>query len=125
MKKQLVFGLLTTAVLAVASAPVRAVEDEAVKGAIDRGVTALRRMQGANGTWPHDQIGATALAGLTLLECGAKPDDKAVSRAADAVRQKSIALTHTYSIALSILFLDRLGDPDDVPLIESLMVRLL
>src|SRR5262249_8157879 len=35
------------------------------------------------------------------------------------------SLTHTYSIALSILFLDRLDDPADVSLIESLVVRLL
>ena len=41
------------------------------------------------------------------------------------VRKASTTTTHTYSIALSILFLDLLGDSDDVPLIESLMVRLL
>src|SRR5207249_1683216 len=52
-------------------------------------------------------------------------DDPAVQRAAQAVRQVSIGLTHTYSIALAILFLDRLGDPGDVALIESLTVRLL
>ncbi|HEY7426465.1 MAG TPA: HEAT repeat domain-containing protein [Gemmataceae bacterium] len=125
MKKLLVFGLLPTTLLAAMGAPARAVDSVAVKGAIERGVTALRRMQGGSGTWPHNQIGATALAGLTLLECGAKPDDKAVRRAADAVRKSSIELTHTYSIALSLLFLDRLGDPGDVPLIESLVVRLL
>jgi hypothetical protein len=124
MKKLLTFGLLTAAVLA-ADAPARAGEPKAVTDAIDRGVAALRRTQGANGTWPHNQIGATALAALTLVECGAKTDDKNVRLAADAVRRASIPLTQTYSIALSILFLDRLGDPDDVALIESLVVRLL
>jgi hypothetical protein len=124
MNHLLAFGLLVPAMLA-AAAPARAVEARATQEAIERGVAALRRLQGENGTWPHNQLGATALAGLTLLECGAQPDDKAVRRAADAVRRGSIALTHTYSIALSILFLDLLGDADDVPLIESLMVRLL
>jgi len=117
--------LLAVVVLGTANAPARAVDAEEVKRAIDRGVESLRRLQGENGTWRHHEIGATALAGLTLLECGAGADDKAMLRAADAVRRASIRITQTYSIALSILFLDRLGDADDVPLIESLMVRLL
>jgi hypothetical protein len=125
MKKMLAFWLLAVALLLSANAPARAVKDADVKDAIDRGVAALRRMQGPNGGWPHQDIGATALGGLTLLECGAKPDDEAVQLAADNVRRSSVAMTHTYSIALSIFFLDRLGDPGDVPLIESLMVRLL
>jgi uncharacterized protein (TIGR03067 family) len=37
----------------------------------------------------------------------------------------SVPLTDTYSIALCILFFDRLGDAGDVSLIESLTVRLL
>ncbi len=82
-------------------------------------------MQQADGTWPHQYIGATALAGLTLLECGADKEDQDVLRAADAVRKYSIALNHTYSISLSLLFLDRLGDREDEPLIESLTARLL
>src|SRR5262249_15892982 len=45
--------------------------------------------------------------------------------AADIVRKASIEQTHTYSLALSILFLDRLRDPGDVPLIESMTVRLM
>jgi serine/threonine protein kinase len=106
----------------------------AVDAAIEKGVAALRTMQRADGTWPPytskaidspATIGATALAGLTLLECGAKPDDNAVLRAADALRQASVKLTHNYSISLAILFFDRLGDPNDIPLIESLAVRLL
>ena len=53
------------------------------------------------------------MAGLTLLECGAKPDDKDVARAAEALRQACLNLTHNYSISLAILFFDRLGDPND------------
>ena len=125
MRKLLQAVLLAGLVLGVHGSSVRAADREAIEKAIDKGVTALRDKQGADGTWPYPDIGATALAGLTLLECDAKPDDKAVRLAADAVRKASLTLTHNYSIALSILFFDRLGDPADVPLIESLTVRLL
>jgi hypothetical protein len=124
MRKLLIGGLLA-AILWSSGAPARAVDSEEVKRAIDRGVEALRRMQGPGGTWPWPEIGATALAGLTLLECGATPEDKAVQTAAEAVRRASVGLRHTYSISLAIQFLDRLGDPADVPLIESLTVRLM
>ena len=125
MRKLLQAVLLAGLVLVVNGSSARAADRESIEKAIDKGVTALRGMQGADGTWSYPDIGATALAGLTLLECGAKPDDKAVRLAADAVRKASLTLTHNYSIALAILFFDRLGDPADVPLIESLTVRLL
>ena len=102
----------------------RALDPDVVDKAIDRGVKALRKMQ-TGGTWPHREIGATALAGLTLLECGASADDRAVRSAADAVRQQCPSLDTTYSIALAILFLDRLGDANDLPLIDSLTIRLI
>jgi hypothetical protein len=123
MTCRLTLGLLAT--LTLASVPARAVDQAAIDRALDKGVAALRKMQQADGTWPHQWIGATALAGLALLECGAKEDDKAVLRAANAVRQASIDLTHTYSISLCLLFLDRLGDREDEPLIRSLSERLL
>jgi hypothetical protein len=125
MTKLLKAGLLAVVVLGMSGPFCRAVDQDAINKTIDKGVKALRSLQAENGTWPHAEIGATALAGLTLLECGATADDKAVLRAADAVRQASLTLTHNYSIALTILFLDRLGDPADIPLIESLTVRLL
>jgi hypothetical protein len=103
----------------------RATEQEAINRAIDRGVASLKQLQQPDGTWPHPQIGATALAGLTLLECDVPATDPAVRKAAEAVRAASVHLTHTYSIALSLLFLDRLGEESDVPIIESLTVRLL
>lgn len=118
-------ALVLAVLLAWLIEPARAVEKDAVNRAIDKGVKGLRDMKRPDGTWPYMQIGATALAGLTLLECGVKADDKDVAAAAAAVRKASVHLTHTYSLALSILFLDRLGEADDVPLIESLMVRLL
>jgi hypothetical protein len=104
----------------------RAAEQAEIDKAIERGVAALKLMQSRrDGTWPHETIGATALAGLTLMECKVPADDKAVAAAADAVRRASLSLTHTYSLSLAVLFLDRLGDARDLPLIESLTVRLL
>lgn len=134
-------GLLAGIVWALAGSSSHAVDQKDIDKAIDAGVMALRRLQTEDGTWPSYEkggfhrfgpsriddtsIGATALAGLTLLECGAKADDKDVFRAADAVRKASLTLTYNYSICLAILFLDRLGDANDVSLIESLTVRLL
>jgi hypothetical protein len=132
--KKLLAALL---VLGTAAANAPAAEKEAIDRAVSRGVEALQRMQQADGTWRHLEArrslelgnlavtGPTALAALTLLECGVAPGDRAIQRAADVVRQASVNLTYTYSISLAILFLDRLADPADVPLIESLTVRLL
>lgn len=103
----------------------RAVDAALVRKAIDRGVVGLKRMQTADGTWPHNEIGATALAGFTLLECDVPADDTAVRKAAGMVRQAYPRITHSYSISLSILFLDRLGKPEDVRLIQGLAIRLL
>jgi hypothetical protein len=124
--------LLAGIIMAMAVSSGHAVDQQAIDKAIGAGVKALRSMQMEDGTWPPHremgaatQIGATALAGLALLECGAKSDDSAVLRAADALRKAGPRLTHNYSICLSILFFDRLGDPGDMPLIEALTVRLL
>jgi hypothetical protein len=110
----------------------RAVDDKVLDKAVARGVAALKELQRGDGTWDRpnhmdrpERVGATALAGLTLLECGVSPDDKSVSRAADVVRRAGVRLRFTYGLALSILFLDRLGDPGDVRLIESMTLRLL
>ncbi len=122
----LVLGLLVlTGSPRRAEAEVAAVDEGAIEKAIERGVAGLRKMQRPDGTWPHDNIGATALAGVTLLECGAGADDKAVKAAAVAVRKQVPTLTSTYGLSLAILFLDRLDDPADTPLLESMTFRLL
>jgi hypothetical protein len=100
-----------------------------VNEAIDRGVVYLKKLQQEDGSWSRvegwQRVGATALAGWTLLECGEDPNSEAVRKAADAVRGASVSNRHTYTLSLAILFLDRLGDPDDAALIESMAVRLL
>ncbi len=115
------------ALLLVLPLGVRAADDPKIQGALSRGVAFLKKQQDAKGTWTYIEStpGATALAGLTLLECDVPPTDRAVQRAAEAVRPATVTLTHTYSLALAVLFLDRLGDPADVPLIQSMGVRLL
>lgn len=113
--------------LAAVFAPtVHAADKQAIEQAIARGVAHLKQGQGADGSWSHaNAAGATALVGLTLLECGVHAGDPAVRRAAVYLRAASLSLTHTYSLALCNMFFDRLGDPGDVPLIESITVRLL
>jgi len=120
-------GVLTMAVAAglLAAAPARAADKAAIDAAVEKGVQHLKGLQRENGMWPHEQIGLTALAGLTLLECGVPADDDAIQKAAAIVRYAAVDNDQTYSIALTILFLDRLGEAVDVALIESLTVRLL
>jgi hypothetical protein len=101
-----------------------AAEQAKVNAAIDRGVKALLALQGADGSWPG-HAGMTALAGVTLLECGLPAVDPAVQKAAEDVRARVIRSSQVYAIATAILFLDRLGDSADVALLEALTVRLL
>jgi hypothetical protein len=100
-----------------------------VNEAIDKGVAVLKKLQQEDGSWPRlegwQRVGATALAAWTLLECGEDPNSEAVRKAADVVRDAAAGDRHTYSLSLAILFLDRLGDPDDAALIDSMAVRLL
>jgi hypothetical protein len=96
-----------------------------VNQAIDRGVAYLRKLQQKDGSWPREELGATALAGLALLESGVSASDDCLQKAAAVVRKGAVSETHGYSVATALLFLDRLGDPQDTPFIHSLAVRLL
>jgi hypothetical protein len=112
--------------MGITPAAARADLKKDVDVAVERGVAFLKSQQ-AGGQWsyPGYELGSTALAGLTLLECGVAADDPCITKAADAVRNKSITATSTYQMSLAIMFLDRLADPTDVPFIESMTVRLL
>jgi hypothetical protein len=126
VKRGIGLGVLVVASALAAARPAGAADKDAVNAAIERGRKNLLATQVENGTWSNDHTtGLTALCGLTLLECGTPVDDGAVQKAAAAVRSASVTLEQTYDISLSILFLDRLGEPVDVALIESLTVRLL
>jgi predicted Zn finger-like uncharacterized protein len=106
-----------------------------VNQTVARGLAFLRAAQNADGTWtgandtlPNYPAGMTALAGLTLLECGAKKDDPDVAKVADYLRGREQSpnnkIGNTYEISLAILFFDRLGDPKDKDLIPRLGLRL-
>ncbi len=108
--------------------PLPAADQARVDQAIERGVAFLKKAQGPQGTWADSRgrpLGYAALPGLTLLECGVPADDPAIRRTAAFVRRQAPGNDQTYEIALAILFLDRLGDPQDEPLIQALAVRLL
>jgi hypothetical protein len=121
-------GALALAAALLAAAPARAVDKvdkEAISAAVQKGVKHLQTAAPTFDAGPGGQVGLTALIGLTLLECDVPIDDPSIQRAAAEVRRSATWMDQTYSIALSILFLDRLGEPVDVALIESLTVRLL
>ena len=97
-----------------------------VNAAIDRGVAFLESKQFPGGTWElNHSTGMAALPGLTLLECGVPADDPHVQKAAEFVRGQVPNLNTTYELALAILFLDRLGDRKDEPLIQTMALRLM
>jgi hypothetical protein len=111
------------------AAPLNKEEQMLVDHAIDAGAAYLKRSQGSNGTWagPKEkhQLGYAVLPGLTLLECGVPAKEQVVRRVAVQVRRAAANLTATYELSLCILFLDRLGDPKDHDLIQTLAVRLI
>jgi hypothetical protein len=102
---------------------------EKVNRAIENGLTRLRKGQKPTGTWLDQYpIALAALPGLTLLECGVPATDEGVRKAAKFVRDRveSMSEEHrTYTYSLAILFLDRLGDDADRPLIHTLALRLI
>jgi hypothetical protein len=101
--------LLALVVSLMATSPVRAeVDAEQVRQAIERGVTFLKREQGANGLWPENfnslaPSGVTALCSLALINCGVPLDDPNLSKAIDYLR--TAKLEHTYSVSLQTMVL--------------------
>ena len=101
-------------------------EQEKVNKAIGHGVDWLKENQRDDGSWAKTHaVGLAALPGLTLLECGVPTDDSHVRKAAQYVRDEAPTLDATYELGLAILFLDRLGDPKDEPIIRTMALRLL
>jgi hypothetical protein len=109
--------------------PLTPQEQAAVNRAIAQGVAFLRATELPTGTWAEPkgghQVGYAALPALTLLECGVPANDPAILRAAAFVRQHGPKLDTTYEVSLAILFLDRLNDPRDKGLIQTLAARLI
>jgi hypothetical protein len=117
-------AVLATAVLAP---PAAAADAKSIAAAIQKGGEYLRGVYANGATVGQGSdagLGAVALSGLGLLEAGVKPDDPAVKNVTQAVRGGALHQTGTYHIALCVIFLDRLGDRGDVPLLQMLGVRL-
>jgi hypothetical protein len=114
--------LTAAALLAVCAGPLSAATPEAINGAIAKGVAFLKGTNlGANQNTP----GSQALAGLALLECGVPANDPVVAKITATARDYAFKENRTYHVALILLYLDRLGDPADVPMIQVLGARLL
>jgi hypothetical protein len=119
------FAISIFATLAVIGASGAATPKE-IDAAVQKGADYLKQQfSGAKFVEGLDGVGPTALAGLALLEAGTSVDDKAVKAITDRVRDAAFSETRTYQITLCILYLDHLGEPSDVPIIQMLAVRLL
>jgi len=101
-----------------------AVDAVRIKVAVERGAGYLRKSQQADGGWNSwgrgHETGETALAGVALLAAGLPANDPAVQGAARLVRQQVARDSATYNISLAIMFLDRLGEAGDEPLLRRL-----
>ncbi|MCS7269639.1 MAG: hypothetical protein NZ703_01020, partial [Gemmataceae bacterium] len=121
------FGLI--ALTHTHSAP--AATPQQINAAIDKGMAYTKKRLQAQGAKQLPKgseqrpVAEAALAGLALLECGLSAEDDTLKRVTAQVREASFSETQTYHLALYILYLDRLGDPADVPIIQMLAVRLL
>lgn len=102
------------------------IDSQRIAQAIDDGVRFLKGAQKPSGSWSNGghSVGYAALPGLVLLECKVPPADASVQAAARHVRMNSDKLNQTYDLSLAILFLDRLGDTRDRPLIQAMALRL-
>lgn len=109
-------------------------QQQQINDAIEKGVAYLRAAQYPTGTWTKNpdntpqtySVGYAALGGLTLLECQVPAGDPVVQKAAAFVRSTPITdrLHRNYQMACAVLFLDRLGDPQDRTLIQSYALHL-
>lgn len=97
-----------------------------INAAVDKAVEYLKGQQQKDGFFPDGHNpGASTLAAWALLECGVPADDKSIQAVAAIVRKAALDEVRIYHAALMIFFLNRLGDPVDVPLIQVLGLRLL
>lgn len=102
--------------------------EQAVGNAIKKGVAYLVRTQAGDGTWStwgSHALGETALAGLAIVAGGEPIDSPPVAHAAEAVRRLASDDANTYDIALTVMFLDRLGSRPDAQFLRLLGERLL
>lgn len=91
----------------------------------------FKKAQERDGNWAPMGIEFTGLAGLALIECGVPVSDPVVQKAAVNVRKSFLefrkdvpVIKDPYPICFSMLFLNKLGDPQDEALIKHLTMRI-
>jgi len=97
---------------------------DSLKARYGRGPGGLPGLPGGGGGG-ETGIGPTCLAGIAMLEAGVPVNDDALKAITETVRVSSYTQSATYQVCLCLMYLDRLGDPADEPLIQMLAVRLL
>lgn len=110
--------------------PLTREEQAKVDKAISKGIAYLKRMQSKDGNWPRHWgnrylVGECALPAYALLEAGVQGTDPVIQKAAAFIRPRVLKTDSTYEISLALLFFDRLRDPKDKEVIQSLAVRLI
>lgn len=120
-------SLITGLVVVLGLASPATAEDDARTKAIDRGVQFLKGLhkKSANYDGGSYKFGSAALCGLALLESGVPPSDPVIQNITDYVRRHALPQDKVYEMSLGIMYLDRLGDRADQPVIQYLAVGLL
>jgi hypothetical protein len=96
-------------------------EAKKINEAIDKGVAYVKSIESGAFKRP----GGCSLRGWVLLETGVPATDELIKNIAGYIRLQGPEMNQVYDLALSMIFLDKLNDPGDDPLIQSLAVRLL
>jgi hypothetical protein len=119
-----VWAVCAVAILPALLCP--AADPAEIKVAISRGVEYLAHSQSPSGVWNSfgHELGETALAGMAILAGGEDAYRANLDAAAAAVRRLAATDTSTYDTSLAIMFLDRLGRPQDAQLLHELGIRL-
>jgi hypothetical protein len=102
---------------------------ERVNVAIDKGVAYLQKFTVEPRQNARFELGRQALIAWTLLECDVPAKDEVVQRYAEVIREsvlnEGLGSDANYGLSTALIFLDKLADPSDAPLIESITARLL
>lgn len=112
------------------SASCQEVTRDRIAASMSLGQEYLRSRQLDDGTFPADgvlthRVEATALATLALLKSGLLPEDPAVRRSVEWLRRlPPDEISRTGELALSLLVLSTVAEPNDLPRIQALAERL-
>ena len=127
-------AIASAILIAVTAQPLFADDKDKVQAAIKAGQKYLVATQRGGGNpgvggvpamvFGHG-LGISSLTGLALIESGLPADDPVVANIARNVRQSLMSSNSTYEISLMIMFLDRVGQKADQPLIQFLTLRLM